>query len=335
MTELGLSSVSQFIIHRIGNKIREEELILSEKKPPITESISELILRSYLKGLTNKQNQYEFHHETSIEYNEVYSYTKKYFCGEIDFIQFSKVIARLLYAKSLHPNINKGDLFVVEFKDLLINNKNSRAIGLYKFETLDDFLTINSKNNELTIQHFAGINPKLIDKGALIVEETNVVYALDRASSKTKYWLDDFMQIKKFADTTTCEKILLETTKGITQKIKNPVDVAEFINRLRLSSNESDIKEDDITTIASDFITENEINLIASKAQEKHGTNLIKNHHISKKKFENFSKKAQRHFTLSFGVKIEIPQELNIINYQKTENENGTINLMIDLEKAQ
>jgi hypothetical protein len=55
------------------------------------------------------------------------NFTRQFFRGELDFLTVSQRIAKHLYARSQHPNISAGDLFVILFSGLSDGDRELRA----------------------------------------------------------------------------------------------------------------------------------------------------------------------------------------------------------------
>jgi len=51
--EIGESVVEDVILHQVGNRLREEPLTLADQCFDITESIANLILGGYLRGIVS------------------------------------------------------------------------------------------------------------------------------------------------------------------------------------------------------------------------------------------------------------------------------------------
>lgn len=69
--EIGESVVKAVILHQVGNRLREEPLVLADKCFAITDSISNVILGGYLRGIVSDKNQYVLSHESDMALNDV------------------------------------------------------------------------------------------------------------------------------------------------------------------------------------------------------------------------------------------------------------------------
>ena len=105
--ELGESVVQDVILHQVGNRLREEPLVLADQCFAITESISNLILGGYLRGIVSDKNQYMLTHESDMALNDVAHHVYAFFSKKISFVELSKNLATHLYASAHHPNIDR------------------------------------------------------------------------------------------------------------------------------------------------------------------------------------------------------------------------------------
>lgn len=77
MYDISSTKIDKKIIHRIGNKFREEPLVFSENLAPNMEEIDNLLLQNYLKPIINYNEVYELYHESNINLNEINYFYKK------------------------------------------------------------------------------------------------------------------------------------------------------------------------------------------------------------------------------------------------------------------
>lgn len=318
--DLSASKVNQLIVHRLGNKLRNESLKLSNLESPVNEDLSSLILGGYLKGISSEKNEYYFHHETDITLNETRFYARQYFRGEIEFGEASRRLATHLYENSLHPNIRQGDLLVILFDGIVHNNKKQRAIGVFKSEVMDDYLTITDNGDNLNVVSSAGINPNLIDKGALIIEEGNIVFALDRFGNKTKFWIDDFLKVRKFADASTCSKMLSFIAGQVAEAIPDPLDrqrYSESIATLCKSNEQLDVAT--LAAVSRDFVESDAYEATLSKAHRRFGLGDTDNiAAVSTKISKNLTRKLSK-LELRHGVSLLLPEGINLSDVQVIE----------------
>jgi hypothetical protein len=332
--DLAASTVTRLAVHRIGNKLRDESLKLSNSESPITEELSTLILGGYLKGISSEKNEYFFHHETDLSLNETRFYAGQFFRDDINFCEASRRLATHLYENSLHPNIRQGDLLVILFDGITYKNRKQRAIGLFKSEVMDSYLTITDSGEALNVVPSFGINPNLIDKGALIFEYEDVVFAVDRFGNKTKFWLDDFLKVKKSADNTTCCKMMSFIAGKVAEAIQDPLDrlrYGESISAL-CESNEN-LDAESLSVASKAYIDPNSYQATVSQAQRRFGLSETDNISAPSTKInKNLAKKISK-IELQHGIGLLLPSGIKLSDISVIEGPDNELVFTLRLRR--
>ena len=130
------SKIKYLIIHEICNKLRNAKVFLSDSLQNIDEHLENILLNYFLKSFLTQQNFYHFTHNSDLNLNEVYTYSKDIFYKNTEtlFIETSKNIAKHLYEYSLHPKIARGELIIVQITDINYDDKLIDLIGIFKSE---------------------------------------------------------------------------------------------------------------------------------------------------------------------------------------------------------
>ena len=196
--------ISALSVHRIGNKSAVEGVELSKMPVPIDEVLGD-VLKSYFMKAFKDEERYTFSHPTSLDLNAVYSYVSAIFDNEESFHEESINIAKFLYEKSTHPNIKRGDFYVIHFKDCILDGETIDAVGLFKSENKDTFIQLKSIEGGFDVVGQTGMNINKLDKGCLIfnLKRPNgyVICVVDNDNrTDAKYWIDDFLQLKRCTD---------------------------------------------------------------------------------------------------------------------------------------
>lgn len=196
--------LSKLSVHKIGNKLCQEGVEFSKQEIAVEPDLSEM-LKTYFLLPFKKEEFFHFFHISDVTLNEVYSYASHIFDDIDTFHEYSKNLARFLYEQSWHPNIKCCELYVAYFKDCIVDGKTIDAIGIFKSENKDTFLRINSNDGEFSIESQLGVNLNKLDKGCLIFntnkDEGYDVLVVDNTNrGEAKYWIDDFLQIKRKKD---------------------------------------------------------------------------------------------------------------------------------------
>lgn len=319
--EIGEAVVRSIILHQVGNRLREEPLVLVDQCFSITESISNLILSGYLRGIVEDKNLHVLTHETDISLNDVLHHTSNFFSDEISFVEFSKRVATHLYSSTHHPNIAAGDLFVILFEKLKIDGKYRSAIGIYKSESKHQYISAKNEGNTYQLEALTGINPELIDKGALITEGLDSVYALDRVSSRTKYWLEDFLKAKQIPDEKTKSAIAVGLVEKVRENIENANSRQRFGQEIMALCSENDeILGSELKAISERYVAGEIWDTELKRVVERKGLIEIESIRVPVKKFETRLKKALNRVTLGRGIILEILGALSLEEVEITVN---------------
>jgi len=229
MLNLHPAQIESLSVHRVGNKSRNEGIFISEEAYPVNDELHALLKEYFLKPFRDKeQNYYQFSHETDLEFHELYNLANATFNNPNRAHENSQKIARLLFDESQHPHIKSGEVYVVFFDNVLINNESTQALGIFKSELKHDFLQFQEKENNLDILLQQGVNLNKLDKGALIFntekEEGYKVLSVDSNKYDTKYWLENFLGVDIFADENFNTKSYLKFCQNFAKDVVFPAE---------------------------------------------------------------------------------------------------------------
>ena len=175
MIDFSNAVIENIIVHKVGNKTREEGVVFSNNILELQgDMLKDLLLKFFLSPFKN-DDFYSFFHETDVNLNETYLYSSKIFQNEVDFFEQSKNIAYYLYEQSAHPKINTGEFYVVSIKNCVIDDELVDAIGLFKTENKDTYLQVKEKDKSFEIAYQSGININKLDKGCLIFDTEKIM----------------------------------------------------------------------------------------------------------------------------------------------------------------
>lgn len=198
--------IKKIVVHNIGNKAEEQGLQLSKSEINIIdESIEDILLSYFLKPFKTDEF-YKFDLETEHSTIPVLDAVTNIFDAADEFYIQSANIAKHLYEVSVHPNIKRGELYVVHFTNCIVGTESVEAIGLFKSENKDTYLKIYQENDHFEIDYENGININKLDKGAIIfnhqAEEGYQVSIIDKtnANKEALYWKEDFLIVKPWED---------------------------------------------------------------------------------------------------------------------------------------
>ncbi|WP_452221881.1 nucleoid-associated protein [Lacinutrix salivirga] len=197
------ASISKFIIHKVGNKHNDTKNAFSEQEVHFDEASYELMLPFLLRPFGSVVQSYRFNHHANVELNEINSYSKQLFNEDDAFIETSKHIVKHLYEQSDSAQIKTGDVLVAIFEGIEYKEMTTNAVGIFKIESKTNFFQTFLEGNSYDVMVQKGINSKKVDKGCLILNQTdtegNIILSVDNNSYDAQYWLNKFLNIK-YAD---------------------------------------------------------------------------------------------------------------------------------------
>jgi len=230
------ASLSQPAIHKVGNKLLDEHLTLSEHSLKIDDEVLDNLLMNYFLKPFEKVNEvYRFDHPTGdLNLNEVYHFAEIIFNDKDTFHENSRQIAKHLYDISNHPKIKSGELYLCYFTSLQIEGELLDAIGIFKSESKEPYLKVVQKSKEFEINYEQeAINIKKLDKGCLIFntekEAGYKVAVIDQTNStEAAYWIDDFLKLKIRNDNYTQTNTVLKVYKDfVTNQIDEEFEISK------------------------------------------------------------------------------------------------------------
>lgn len=235
MINFANTNLHKIVVHKVGNKSKEEGIRLSKNEiVPPGDLLGDLLMTFFTKPFKSEQF-YRLWHESDISLNEVYSFAGKIFENSDTFPEQSENLARHLYAVSEHPNIKSGEFYVVYFDNCMIDDEVCTALGLFKTEHKENYLNISEKHaDSFEIEHNTGININKIDKACLILNtERENGYIVNIADNTNKneatYWGDEFLKIKPRDDNYFQTKNYLDVCKKFADEVLSEVDKQEQI----------------------------------------------------------------------------------------------------------
>ena len=217
------ASISKFIIHKVGNKFNDTKNAFSEKLVDFDEASYDLMLPFLLRPFSSVVQSYRFNHHANIALNEINSYSAQIFNDDDAFIEVSKHIVTHLYEQSTSANIKTGDVLVVMFEGIEFREITTNAIGIFKIENKVNFFQTYLENNSYDVLVQKGISSKKVDKGCLILNQSdtegNIILSVDNNSYDANYWLNQFLNIKYADDANNHTQQYIELCKEFSTEI--------------------------------------------------------------------------------------------------------------------
>lgn len=242
-------SIKDIIIHQIGNKLRDENLLFSKEHTTFSLEKVQYSLLEYFLSHFKSDEQYRFFHDIDLQHNETFIYVSRIFENPNDLIEQSKNLAIHLYNQSTHPKIKRGEFYIVYFKNCILDGETLDAIGLFKSENKDTFLEIEQVANGFAIDSRKGININKLDKGCLIfntvMEDGARVLSVDANSYDTEYWLTYFLNVDYIRDNNFETRSYLEMCRAFSEEVikekESKKEQIDFLNQSIAYFDENDM----------------------------------------------------------------------------------------------
>ena len=227
------------VLHKVGNKLRNEGCIFSNSLFTKYDAITNFLIEYFFASF--KQNScYSLCHNIDITMNEVYVCASKIFENPESILDQSLNMAKHLYEQSIHPKVKGGEFYVVYFKDCIVDDSKVDAIGLFKSENKDTFLKVYHKGEGFEIESERGVNINKLDKGCLIFntekESGYLVAIVDNTNkgAEAKYWTDEFLHVRLRKDSYNQTQNMLSLCKNFVAQLptdNGKLEKATYINR--------------------------------------------------------------------------------------------------------
>ncbi|WP_437396871.1 nucleoid-associated protein [Flagellimonas lutimaris] len=240
MLNLYSAQIESISLHRVGNKSKNESAFLSAEPFSLNDEMSGLLKEYFFKPFREKEeNYYKFSHEVDLEFNEVCAAVTGIFENPSDNHRLSKKITTHLFEQSNHPHIKSGEVYVVHFSDMVIDNQKTDAVGIFKSELKHDFLQFEENEHNLEILIRQGININKLDKGCIVFntskEEGYKVLSVDSNRYDAKYWLENFLGVAPLTDENFYTKNYLKFCQNFAKDVVLPAEDKQqevmFMNR--------------------------------------------------------------------------------------------------------
>ncbi len=240
MINLYSAHIASLSIHRVGNKSKNEPILLSEETYKMDDEITPLLKEFFLKPFRDKEeNYYHFTNEADVEFNELYALASEVFSNPESIHEQSKKITKHLYDQSMHPHIKSGEVYIAFLENIQIDNEKVNAIGIFKSELKQDFLQFSEKVNQLEASLQQGVNLNRLDKGCLIFdfkkEEGYKILSVDSNRYDARYWLESFLGVDAFEDENFQTKKYLKFCQNFAKDVVLPAEDKKeevlFMNR--------------------------------------------------------------------------------------------------------
>lgn len=236
MITFSQATLSELSIHRIGNKLQDEFYVLSDQSMHLEDEMLKQLLLQYFLSPYEKVNEiYRFMHPNNdLNLNTVYHFAAEIFADGGVFHDNTKKLGTYLFEISNHPKIKSGELYVAYFENVQIEGDLHDAIGIFKSETKESYLTVYPEQGGFGLKYEQeAININKLDKGCLIFNtdaaEGYKVAVIDQTnrSAEAVYWKDEFLKLKVRNDNYSQTQNVLGVYKAfVTEKLDEDFEIS-------------------------------------------------------------------------------------------------------------
>lgn len=305
--DISSAKVSKVIVHRVGNKLRDEGLHLSPAECDRSTTLDDLLVRGLLAPVTRSGQEYYLTHESDISLNTVNHYANLVFSNPTKFKECSEAIAKHLYGCSSHPNIGGGEFLVILFEDIRVGGLSLQALGLFRVESKDDYLDVGEEGGAIHVVERSGISLNKVQKGAVIISNGQKVLAVDNLGQKTKYWLENFLKASPSQTPQKCAQVAGALLKAISNKVETPENALEFareVEELILEKESLSLME--LRQISKNYIDDDSVDALLNGAHLKYGISMVDDLPIESKRLAKYAKDVVTKARITDGVNLMV-----------------------------
>lgn len=319
MVDFSNAKIIDLSVHIVGNKSKDEELILTDTSSTIVDDVTEQYIKEYFFSSFDFELSYHFFHETNVSLNELYTYSSMIFQSPNSFVEQSKNIAKHLYEVSTHPNIKRGELYIAFIENCTIDGYETNVIGIFKSETKDFYLNVKQHEGSFNVYCKKGINTKRLDKGCLIFDykqkEPKKIYIVDTSRNDALYWKNNFLRITEIQDAYTNTSNVLNICKKFISKssdMEKTSRISFLNNSIKYFESHDNFDFDDFATHACE--NEKHYQAFKSYIQDSDSeTKFGESFEISKQAVKATKKKIRNLIKLDSDIEIKIPPQIHTV----------------------
>lgn len=204
--------------HYVGNSSKDEGMRFSSDLLDISdEQLYETLMKYFLSHFKEPEFYNFVGEDGSYGLNPIFKFVSAVFDDPTTLHEQSVRIASRLYENSKHPNIKQGELYVAYFANLLVDDEMTDALGIFKTETKDSFLTLDSQFH-LSVE--TGTYTGKMDKGCIIFntlkENGYKICNIDHVNKNNDalFWRDNFLKIEPLKDNYFQTKNYIKATQS-------------------------------------------------------------------------------------------------------------------------
>jgi hypothetical protein len=321
MVDFSEARLAGLAVHKVGNKLKDDGILISEKLFELDETIQPLLEDFFFKSFKKNEYFWQFTHETDLSLNEVYTFATAIFDSKRSgLLAHSISMLKHLYAQSTHPNVKSGELYVAWITDCIVEGELMDAVGIFKSENKEAFLHFDESEQGVEMNHEQGVNLKKLDKGALIfntfADEGYSLLMVDGNANEAQYWRDDFLKIQRIEDDSYYTERYLDMCQDFVEEVfaqeESKKDQVVFMNSSinYFAKNKEFDSEDFKVSILSEHPKVSEVfTKYQSDFEEENGLTGEEGFRVSRQVVREAKRKFKSLIKLDTGVEIKIDRK--------------------------
>ncbi|MGK0389981.1 MAG: hypothetical protein ACI94Y_002731 [Maribacter sp.] len=316
MLKLNNIRTAKIVAHRVGNKNKTEKNFISKEELSIGDNLDETLKKYFLKPFKQIAETYHFTHSVDMSYHLLNGIVKRIFEGNEEFYTASLDILNHLYEQSNHPQIKSGDLFVVLFDDILIEDELVQAVGIFKSEKKDAFLTLTESSEKVLVNSEEGISLKKLDKGCLILniweDQGYRVFSVDNNDYDASYWKEQFLGVDYVKDGNYDTRSYIDMCKSFADEVirekTGKKDQIEFLSDSiqYFTMNEEIVDQNFQDTVFEDEKMKTDFNEYKKQYEEEYKIEIPDEIPISKPVLRQQKRAIKNFIKLDTGIQVKL-----------------------------
>ncbi len=303
MIDISSASVVHSVVHKVGNRLREEGVRLSSEEVKGNADLHDTLLRHYLAPLAQERLANEFYHESDIGLNAVHQFSQRIFERPLDFVSHTQNVAKHLYSVTNHPSVSGGELISILYKDVRVNEESRSAVGIYKIEERESFLDVVEESGKLNLVEHRGI-PTRIQKGALILEGTNEVFSKEAGNNIAMYWTESFLKVRPMRTQAASTKLAANLIKEVNERLEVDSRLALRHGFEELVNHGESLSFRSIREVGDQYLGANATAEILGVLEERNGFSVPDDYQIDAALLRRQAKSVSRQFSIMDGVSL-------------------------------
>ena len=240
MINFSQTRIEGLAVHGIGNRVNEGLLKLSAHPLDLGGDLLQSLICKWFFSPFRDPSRYTFGDDDQGQ--SLLAMANYVFANTASLHENSAIMAERLFNTTDHHNIKRGELYMGCFSGVGYNDQMCEAIGLFKSETKENFIKVESARSDFKVSAHEGVNINKLDKGCLILrvdgETQPVVLLVDTANrSDARFWKEDFLCLVPMQDAFNQTKNFMNMTKQFVDEempqsfSTSKADKADMLNR--------------------------------------------------------------------------------------------------------